>query len=289
MSTSSPIGMDKVTVLIVNYNSGQWLARCLKTLEEGPLRPSHCLILDNASSDGSLSLISDESSAEIQRSSTNLGFAAGINQLAQSVETPYLLILNPDCLLRPEGLVSLVNELENHPEAAMVSGRVFNLDGTEQRGSRRCLPNPARILKELAGHAPGAGIDLVDQPAPSQPVEVEAVSGACMLIKTSVFKAMKGLDADYPMHFEDLDLMARIRQAGYTIRLVPDVAISHAGGISSHHRPLAVMRDKHDGLWLYLNKHCQDSWPIWSRPFWWLGIHLHRWALTPILWWQQKQ
>lgn len=277
-----------LTVLIVNYNSGRWLARCIETLLNGATDHPRVLILDNASTDGSLAELKPTPNVEITRSETNLGFARGINRLSAEVETDYLLILNPDCLLRPDGLIRLLEELQTHPEAAMVSGRVFNLNGAEQRGSRRRLPDPGRILRELSGRSPGAGVDLIDQPPPIEPCEVEAVSGACMLVRTEVFRDLSGFDADYPMHFEDLDLMARIREAGHAIRLVPDVAISHAGGISSNHRPLAVMRDKHEGLWRYLNKHCQDSWPVWSRPVWWLGIKLHAWMLTPILWWQQR-
>jgi len=278
----------ELTVLIVNYNSGRWLARCLDTLLESRTDYPKVLVWDNASTDGSLNELPVRANVEITTSAMNIGFALGINQLAEKVTTEYLLILNPDCLLRPDGLSRLLQEMQTHPEASMVSGRVFNLDGAEQRGSRRCLPDPGRILRELSGRTPGAGIDLTNQPPPTEPVEVEAVSGACMLVRTGAFHDLGGFDAAYPMHFEDLDLMARIRKAGHSIRLVPDVAISHAGGISSNHRPLAVMRDKHDGLWRYLNKHCQETWPVWSRPLWWLGIKMHAWMLTPLLWWQQR-
>ncbi len=280
--------MSVVTVLVVNYNSGRWLARCIETLLDGATDYPRSLILDNASTDGSIAEFKPGPNVEIIRSEINLGFAKGINRLAQEVDTEYLLILNPDCLLRPDGLIRLLAELHTHPEAAMVSGRVFKLDGAEQRGSRRRLPDPGRILRELSGRSPGAGVDLINQPPPIEACEVEAVSGACMLVRTEVFRDLGGFDVNYPMHFEDLDLMARIGEAGHTIRLVPDVAISHAGGISSNHRPLAVMRDKHEGLWRYLNKHCQASWPIWTRPLWWLGIRVHAWILTPILWWQQR-
>mgnify|MGYP000526981934 CR=1 FL=1 len=246
------------------------------------------LVLDNASSDGSLAEVSETANISIQASDENLGFARGINHLSTAVTTDYLLILNPDCLLNPADLVELVIELESHPESAMTSGRVFNFDGSEQRGSRRCLPDPSRILRELSGRQSGTGIDLRHEPAPREACEVEAVSGSCMLVRASVFRELGGFDDRYPMHFEDLDLMARVKEAGYTIRLVPDVAISHAGGASSQHRPLNVMWDKHVGLWRYLNTHCQEQWPVWSRPFWWLGIRLHAWLLTPIVWWQQR-
>jgi len=278
-----------VTILIVNYNSGRWLARCVETLCSVSSEMPSVLVWDNASSDGSLSECKPSADLSVNVSHSNIGFAKGINRLAERVDTNYLLILNPDCLLRPDGLVRLIQELDTHPEAAMVSGRVFNLDGSEQRGSRRRLPDPERILRELSGRYPGAGVDLLDQAPPTGPVEVEALSGACMLVRTEVFQALGGFDTRYPMHFEDLDLMARIHESGHTIRLVPDVAISHAGGISSNHRLLVVMRDKHEGLWLYLKTHCQDSWPAWSRPLWWLGIKAHALMLTPILWWQQRQ
>ena len=288
-ATGAVVHRQDVTILIVNYNSGRWLARCIETLLSGPSQSPSILVWDNASSDGSLSEGKLTDPVSVTTSPSNIGFARGVNRLAKDVDTNYLLILNPDCLLRPEGLLRLIQELDTHPEAAMVSGRVFNLDGSEQRGSRRCLPDPGRILRELSGRYPGAGVDLLDQPPPPDPVEVEALSGACMLVRTEVFQALGGFDTKYPMHFEDLDLMARIQEAGHTIRLVPDVAISHAGGVSSNHRPLSVMRDKHEGLWLYLKTHCQDSWPAWSRPLWWMGIKAHALMLTPILWWQQRQ
>lgn len=287
-AVSAHARLQDVTVLIVNYNSGRWLARCIETLSSSPSDKPEMLVWDNASSDGSLSECNPSAHVSISSSQTNLGFAQGINRLSEGVCTDYLLILNPDCLLRPEGLLRLIQELDMHPKAAMVSGRVFNLDGSEQRGSRRRLPDPGRILRELSGRYPGAGVDLIDRPAPTEPGEVEALSGACMLVRSEVFRGLGGFDARYPMHFEDLDLMARIRQAGHSIRLVPDVAISHAGGVSSNHRLLAVMRDKHEGLWLYLKTHCQGSWPAWSRPLWWLGIRVHALMLTPILWWQQR-
>lgn len=280
--------LGQATVLIVNYNSGQWLNRCLTALLQSATGSLKVLILDNASTDGSVAEVVSMSNVVIEFSETNIGFANGINRLADRVDTEYLLVLNPDCILSPNDLARLIVELETHPKAAMASGRIFNLDGSEQRGSRRQLPDPSRVVRELMGrHYSGTGIDLTDQPSPIEPSDVEAVSGACMLLKTSVFKDLGGFDSAYPMHFEDLDLMARIGEAGYSIRLVPDVTISHAGSISSNHRPIAVMRDKHQGLWLYLSKHCKDSWPVWQRPLWWLGIKLHVALSALIIWWQR--
>jgi GT2 family glycosyltransferase len=284
MSAASPIpqleeglkpALERVCVLIVNYNSGQWLGRCVRALKGKGSRLPPIRILDNGSVDGSADRLPDMPGLSITRSETNLGFGPGINTLARDVTQEYMLILNPDCLLVAESLERLIEELDAWPGAALVSGRIFDMSGNEQRGSRRQLPSPKRLRNEVLRFHFSSGVDLTHLPAPEAACEVEAVSGACMLVRRSQFKALGGFDTGFPMHFEDLDLMARLRATGQTIRLVPEVAISHAGGISSKHRPLQVEFDKHRGLWRYLVKHCRAQWPWWSRPLWATAIAVH--------------
>jgi N-acetylglucosaminyl-diphospho-decaprenol L-rhamnosyltransferase len=279
--------LARVTALIVNYNSGPWLARCVRALKGRGARFPEVLVLDNASDDGSVEDLVPMPGLEVILADRNLGFGPGVNRLLERVTSELLLIINPDCLLVPETLARLVAELDAHPEAGLVSGRIFDMSGNEQRGSRRQLPGPRRVLNEVIRLRSGTGIDLVHLPAPAEATEVDAVSGACMLLRTKAFHQLGGFDPGFPMHFEDLDLMARLIKGGWSIRLVPDVAISHAGGISSRRRPVRVMLDKHRGLWRYLNKHCRDRWPAWSRPLWWLGIWLHAVLMTPIVLWRR--
>ena len=232
-------------------------------------------VLDNGSIDGSATNLPDMPGLSITRSEVNLGFGPGINRLADEVTQDYMLILNPDCLLVAESLERLIEELDAWPDAALVSGRIFDMGGNEQRGSRRQLPNPKRLRNEVLRFHFSSGVDMTHLPAPETACEVEAVSGACMLVRRKHFIALGGFDTGFPMHFDDLDLMARFREAGQQIRLVPDVAISHAGGVSSRHRPLQVEFDKHRGLWRYLVKHCKAQWPWWSRPLWAMAISAH--------------
>lgn len=279
--------LGRVTALIVNYNSGRWLQRCIRALKGQGARFPDVLVLDNASQDGSVDDLSPMPGLEIIRSGTNLGFGPGVNHLLERVQSELLLIVNPDCLLVREALTRLVAEMDLHPEAGLVSGRIFDMSGNEQRGSRRQLPGPKRVLNEVIRLRSGTGVDLVHLPSPAESTEVEAVSGACMLVRTEAFRQLGGFDPGFPMHFEDLDLMARMAQSGWTVRLVPDVAVSHAGGVSSRRRPVRVMVDKHRGLWRYLNKHCRDRWPAWSRPIWWLGIWLHAFLMVPVVLWRR--
>lgn len=283
--------LARVTALIVNYNSGPWLERCIRALRgrHGPLPLIE--VVDNDSQDGSAERLPSFEGVRVRHSPRNLGFARGVNTAARAAHTEFLLIINPDCLLLPDSLEALVAELDEHPTAAMVSGRIFDMAGNEQRGSRRVLPTRRRVLGEaLSGFLGGARerVDLLHSPAPEQAGEVEAVSGACMLIRRSAFLEVGGLDKHYPMHFEDVDLMARLREAGWQIRLRPQVIVSHAGGVSSRSRPLRVMWNKHRGLWRYLQQHPELPWPAWSRGLWWLGIFGHAALMTPICLWRRR-
>lgn len=274
--------LARVTAVIVNYNSGRWLARCIDNLRGRGGRLPPVVVIDNASSDGSIELMPEQDNLVVRRARRNLGFGRGVNQALRCVNTEYLLIINPDCLIVPDALEQLILDLDQHPDAAMVSGRVFDMRGVEQRGSRRSLPTRRQVIAEVWPFSRGNGIDHSHEAVPDGPTDVEAVSGACMLARRCALDQIGGFDSDFYLHFEDLDVMARLRAAGWRIRLLPAVFIAHAGGISSRRRPLQVMWAKHRSLWRYLNKHCSEDWSWPSRTVWWLLIHLHALLRVPM-------
>jgi N-acetylglucosaminyl-diphospho-decaprenol L-rhamnosyltransferase len=274
--------LARVTAVVVNYNSGLWLARCVDNMRGRRARYPEVIVIDNASTDGSVEELPELPGITVRRARRNLGFGRGVNQALRTVQTEYLLVINPDCLIVPAALKRLVEELDAHPEAAMASGRVFDMSGNEQRGSRRRLPTRDQVLAEVLPFSRRPGIDLTDQPAPDASEEVEAVSGACMLIRTRALVDIGGFDSGFHLHFEDLDLMARLRTAGWQIRLEPSVIISHAGGVSSRQRAVGVMLAKHRSLWRYLNKHCAEDWSFWSRWLWSAAIVIHALIRLPM-------
>ncbi len=277
---SSRDALRRVGVLIVNYNAGPWLKRGLDRLLAGSGESLQVVIVDNGSTDDSLDGL-PTGNVTIDRAGSNLGFGPGMNRAAGATERELLLLLNPDAELSADDLARLVAELDSHPDAVLVAGRVVDAEGREQRGSRRRAPTAGRILAELLG-GNGRGIDLTGTRAPDTPTELEAVSGACMLVRADAFHAVGGFDEGYPLHFEDLDLFARLRAAGGRLRWVPGVMIRHVGGVSSRGRSLHFMRSKHRGLMRYVRRHIATGPSAWQRPFWWLALTASRLLRTPL-------
>ena len=151
----------------------------------------------------------------------------------------------------------------------MVGGLLTNPDGTEQGGGRRAVPTPWRSFVKASGltllsnRYPKLFADfaLHKQPLPDQPLEVEAISGACMLIRRDALEDVGLLDEGYFMHCEDLDWCMRFRRKGWRILFVPDARMIHHKGYCSKTRPIFVEWNKHKGMMRFYNKFFRQQYP----------------------------
>lgn len=282
MSTSAPTPAPAtLAVIIVNYNAGAMLADCVSTVLDSSL-VAEVIVSDNGSTDHSLQGLTDACGAD-QRLSVldnggNLGFARANNRAIRRVSAPYVLLLNPDCLVPPGTLEHLIALMEERTEVGLVGCRVLNPDGTEQVASRRALPEPGSAFLQLTGlHrlGAGAGTDRIDVPLPSGPVAVQAISGAFMLARRAAVDQVGGLDEGYFLHCEDLDWFVRFSRAGWTIVFVPEVSVVHHKGACSLHRLRWVEWHKHRGMARFFRKF---QFRAYALPFSLLvlvGIWLH--------------
>jgi hypothetical protein len=288
--SSASAGPDAsgVTAVTVNYNAGPELRGLVESLS-GQAGLVKTLVVDNASADGSADFLTTfpAASVELIRNPENRGFAAACNQGAAAAEGKYLLFINPDCRL-PEGAVArLARLLDERPDVGMVGPLVLNADGSEQRGCRRMLPDARRALvRALKLDAPDAqgrtaGFDLTGTPLPPYPAAVEAVSGACLLIRRDLFRQLGGWDEGYFLHCEDLDLSMRVKLAHQIALFVPDVKVTHTGGASSRRRPVFVLCHKHRGMWRYFSKFQRASCPGWFTALVAVGIGARFLLLLP--------
>ncbi len=254
--------MANVAAIIVNYNSGAFLKQCLVSLRQSTI-PLEIVVIDNGSSDGSIDFISKaskESDCQLIRNSTNLGFAVAVNQGIQSTTAEDVLLLNPDCIVQPHSIARLQLAMQRE-DCGAVGGLVFGFDGREQAGCRRRDPTLARSVVKLLGKL-GIwfglqGVDLTMESLPKSPIQVDAVSGAFMMIRRESFDAIGGMDEGYFLHFEDLDLCRRLRNAGMPVLFVPSVSVLHRQGASSRERSFKVEWHKHIGMCRYRLKFSQ--------------------------------
>ena len=257
-----------ISTIIVNYNAGSLLRKCVDALLACPL-DIEIIVVDNASSDASLDGLQDLSQVCVIRNPANVGFAAACNIGVQASSAPFLLFLNPDCFFQPDAIAPLLASLQSGDRVGMVGGLLVNEDGTEQGGGRRAVPTPWRSLvrafglQRFANRWPKLFYDfhLHKQPLPDSPIEVEAISGACMLVKRDVMEDVGLWDEGYFLQCEDLDWCMRFRQKGWKILFVPDARISHALGACSQSRRVFVEWHKHKGMLRFYRKFFRHQYP----------------------------
>jgi GT2 family glycosyltransferase len=259
-----------VTIVVVNYNAGKFLEPCIALCLQ---QAGEVILVDNASADGSVDAacrrFDGNSRLRIVRNSANLGFSVACNVGARVARGQFVLFLNPDCTLEEGAVRQLLLALESDPRAGMAGGLLLNEDGTEQAGGRRAVPTPWRSLvrafhlSRFADRWPRLFTDfnLHMQPLPSGPLEVEALSGACAMVKRQAMQDVGPWDEKYFLHCEDLDLCMRYRQKGWAILFVPDARIVHHRGACSRSRPLFVEWHKHHGMLRFYRQFFRRQYP----------------------------
>ena len=261
-----------VSVIIVNFNGGELLTQCVQSILSSNI-PLEVFVSDNGSADGSVALLRHRLGADTRLSiienNRNLGFSRANNLAAKWACGEYILYLNPDCILKRDTLTRMLAEMVTYPEAGMAGPLIRNTDGSEQAGCRRAVPTPWRTLvrvlhlNRLFPNYPRFRTFLLNQaPLPAEPVYMEAISGAFMLVRRQAYNQVGPLDEGYFLHCDDLDWCMRFRQAGWKILFVPDVEVVHYKGTCSKDRPIQVLWHKHRGMVRFYRKFFRHQYPL---------------------------
>ena len=257
-----------ISTIIVNYNAGPLLRGCVDSLLACPL-DIEIVVVDNASTDGSLDVLTGLPNVRVIKNSANVGFAAACNVGVQAATGEYFLFLNPDCILAVDAVQRMLEATGSAEDVGMVGGLLVNPDGTEQGGGRRAVPTPWRSLVRATGLSRFADrwpklfydFHLHKQPLPPALIEVEAISGACMLVPRRVMDKVGLWDEAYFLHCEDLDLCMRFRRMGWKILFVPSAKVVHEKGACSKHQPIFVEWHKHKGMIHFYRKFFRHQYP----------------------------
>jgi GT2 family glycosyltransferase len=232
--------MPQLSVIIVNWNSKDYLRQCLQSLYANTRGIAfEVIVVDGASFDGCGEMLAREFPAvKFIQSEKNIGFARANNLGVSQAEGSHLLFLNPDTELLEDSIRILMESLESLPRAGAVGCKLLNTDRTLQTSCVQAFPtvlNQALNSEYLRTRFPGWKMwgTAALSARPEKPAVVEFVSGACILTRRKTFAAAGGFTETYFMYGEDADLCFKIKQLGGDVYYVPATAMVHHGGSSS--------------------------------------------------------
>lgn len=230
----------RTSIIIVNWNSKDYVRECLRSLfAHHPYADIEVIVVDGASFDGCDRMLAEEfPSVTFVQSKENVGFARANNLGVRHASGDYLFFLNPDTLFLENSIALLTEHLEKLPRAGAVGCKLLNTDRTLQTSCVQSFPTlinqilDSEALRRLAPRSSLWGVAAFHS-HDNKPVPVEAISGAAIMMKKSVFQTIKGFSENYFMYGEDIDLCYKTKQAGFEVYYIPATSIVHHGGGST--------------------------------------------------------
>ncbi len=266
-----------ISVVIVTYNSGREVLSCLDSLSASTGPRLEVLVVDNNSTDEMVHrILLSYPDVNVLQMGTNRGFACAVNVGIRVAAADVILVLNPDTIVEPNTLATLLEFSKSHPSAGVVAPLLVYPDGSNQLTARsfptaaagmwgrrspltRVFPRNRWSSHFLVGRGTEPGDDAF---------RCDWVSGACMLVPKRAIERVGMLDERYFLFWEDADWCKRMADQGYAVWTVPLAVVSHSEGGSRRGWPAAVVKSFHRGAYLYWRTHAA---PQWWNPMRWIA------------------
>ncbi len=272
----------ELTIIILNYNTQDWVENCLVSLERFHIHDSKLntkiVVVDNGSKDGSAALIKKHFPwVDLVETGKNLGFAGGNNIALRKSKSTYVMLLNSDAEFTAKTHIDTAIEyLDQHEDVAVATPKVLlpggDLDFASHRGEPTLWASIAYFtrLEHFFPQSPLFAQYHQLYKNLSEVHEIEACSGAAMIVRTKAMEKVGYLDEQFFMYGEDLDWCKRFRDAGYKVMYLPFSVVTHhkyKSGLSNTDRKIAKKTNHHfyDTMLQYYDKHYQKRYPRWVR------------------------
>ena len=230
-----------LSVIIVNYNTADFLGRCLTSVARQTDVNAEVIVVDNCSKDGSPSFVREHFPwVRLMANDQNLGFSRANNQALKDCSGTYVYFLNPDTELRSGAFKNMVDFMESHPNIGLAGTQLVNPDGSPQSSVEIRYPGQRHAKDELKGLKG----------------DIAWVMGSSMIARLEVLRGVDGFDEHYFLYGEDLDLCLRIRKSGWDIGYIPEAMVIHWGGQSERNNlSVEVWEKKIRAEALFYQKH----------------------------------
>ncbi|WP_214041225.1 glycosyltransferase family 2 protein [Methanoculleus sp.] len=254
-----------ISVVVTNYNGRKYLADCLSSLALQTYRDFETILVDNASTDGSVEFVEEHyPEVRIVRNRENLGFAGGTNAGIRAARGEYVLTLNNDTRADSRFVEHLGNAMDADPAAGMCAAKMLFPDGSI---------NSTGICISRSGAAWDRGMYEPDHGQYDRPEEVFGPCAGAALYRREMLDEVGLFDEDFFCYMEDVDLAFRARLAGWTCRYVPGAQVYHYhGGTAGVGTDFAVYYGNRNVVW-YVMKNFPSRLLVTSLP-WILGRNL---------------
>jgi N-acetylglucosaminyl-diphospho-decaprenol L-rhamnosyltransferase len=264
VTNSAPL--NSVAVVTVSYYSSEQLMPFLESIPSGTAHS--VLVVNNALDDNEVrSVVDAVPGVRLVDAPRNLGYGGAMNLgVAESPESEWVLIANPDLTFTPDAIANLIAAAHRVDGAAAIGPVIYTPAGEIYPSARR-LPS----LRNGIGHAlfspvwrrnPWTRAYLADRENPPRERAAGWLSGACMLVRRAAFEQVGGFDEKYFMYFEDVDLCARLGRAGGKIVYAPSAVVTHVGGHSTDRINRQMIRVHHASAYKYLAARYR-TWYLW--------------------------
>jgi GT2 family glycosyltransferase len=276
------VKFSMIDIIIINYNSTDYLINCLRSIKDSLNGfPADIFVQDNASVDGVDRVLIEFPQIKLTKNSRNIGFAAAVNQALVQGNNQYVMLLNPDTFVLDGFFKESINFMKSHSSTGILGPKVLEKDGKLQNSARsfptiltaffgrtsflsKLFPKNPITLKNLSSlHSDG-----------SAPMEVDWVSGACMLVNRKAIEAVGGLDDRFFLYWEDADWCRRMWESGWKVIYYPKASVCHFTGMSSKKEVLRSVTEFHKSAYRLFEKH-ERSLVVYLKPLILCGLFIH--------------
>jgi GT2 family glycosyltransferase len=236
-----------VSIVIVNWNSGSMLRKCLRHCERQTIVADRIFVVDNASQDGSAEGLHHYSGVTLLRMSTNLGFAAANNRAIALCDSEYVVLLNPDAFPDAGWLEALLR-------AAVVNPRIAAFGSRQMQYGAEDVLDGTGDQYFITGQIRRAGYQKKCTAAHLAAHEIFSPCAAAAMYKLDALNECGGFDEDFFCYAEDVDLGFRLRLRGYIAWYVPEAVVHHMGSAATggQHSDFATYYGHRNVIWVFV-------------------------------------
>ena len=273
-----------VSALVVSYNSKDQLLRCLQAFVTNSDVPVEAVVVDNDSSDGSAAAVTDEfPQATVLAQPKNLGYGRAANLGLERCQGRFVLLLSSEVTVDPQAVGRMADFLLTRPDAGAVGPRLLLPNGRLDPDARRAFPMPRTLfyrtigLSKLFPKSPRFGRYNMGHVPESDVHEMDAGSGACLMVRMAALDRVGFFDPRYFMYGEDVDLCYRLKLGGWKVFYLPSAGATHHISPASAATQRQMSYERHRSMWTYHFKHHAEDVSAFGNGLVWAQIW-GRWA-----------